>query len=265
MTFSNTETGNKYGLPLAAPSKQSILPIICGGNGSLQGFFTINTTTFTGSETSFALAEGSVAIKTVTLPSKVNDGRNYGVEQYMAVVYSDDELLKRPWIGYSSWVNTNDTGYFLSYSMPTQGWMTRYGRGILITNLLVNMAADTMTPPSNTPPSASNAAIRWVASMEENSSQMDCGFFDFNWVQLFVAQSPNIDPLSIEIISNPVGGAFKSTLVPNPTVAPLGGVQFNTVRIIRLTTAAPGAYVFTYKVHDTKGGTTNCTLTLTLV
>jgi hypothetical protein len=261
----NHATNNKLGLPLATPSHQTILPIFCGGNGNLQGFFTIASTTFNGSETSFTLADGAVPIQSVTLPKKVSDGSNYGVQQYMAVVYPDDQVSKRPWVGHSAWVDTNDTGYAISYSMPSQGWYTRYNRGTLITNLRVNMAALSMTPPSSTPPSATNATQRWVASMNRLSSELECGFFDFNWVSLFKASSPSIDPLSITIVSNPAGGVFKSTLVPYQVVAGQGGVQFNTVRIIRLLDAAAGTYVFNYQVTDTKGNTTPCTLTLTVV
>lgn len=247
-------------------SKQTILPVICGGNGNIQGFLTIASTTFTGTETSFMTSDGPIAITTVTLPQKVDDGSGYGVSQFMAAVYPDSDYLTRSWIGYSAWVNTNDTGYGRSFSIPTQGYIIHYSRGVLLTNLLVNMAAQDQIPPSNLPPNVQNGTMRWVASMSVNSAQLECGFFDFPWTTLFKAKSPdNVDPLTIEVVSNPPGGAFKSTMVPNPVIAPLGGVHFNTVRIIKLGDAPAGVYVFTYKVTDTKNASTTCTLTLTLV
>lgn len=261
MTHDNFATDNKLGLPLSAPSTQTILPVVTD-NGNIQGFFTISETTFTGAETTFALAEGSVAIKSVTLPEKVSDGRGYGVRQYMAAVYATPRL--REWLGYSAFVNTNDTGYGVRHVMPTQGWFTYYNRGVLVTNLLVGMDATVTVPESNVPPDASNGTIRWVASMSAASSQMKCGFFDFPWVDLFKVKSDRT-AVRIEIVSNPAGGEFKSTLVPNPTITPLGGVEFNTVRIIRLKDVAAGAYVFTYKVVDDKNQSTTCTLTLTVV
>lgn len=258
-------TSNKYGLPLKAPSSQTILPIICGGNGMLRGFFTIAKTVFTGAETTFALAEGPVAIKSVTLPDTVDDGRGYGVKQYMAAVYDDDELFARPWIGYSAWVDTNDTGYALSYSMPTQGWMTRYNRGVLITNLLVAMDEQSLLPPADLPPVVTPGAVRWVASMDVNGSQLECGFFDFNWVDLFKVTSPGNNPIRLDLVSNPPGGAFKSTLVPYQAIQPTGAVEFNTVRIIKLLNAAAGTYVFNYNVVDDHNVSTPVVLTLTLV
>lgn len=261
MTFSNTETNNKLGLALMSPSTQTILPVVTD-NGNLQGFFSIASTTFAGTETSFPLAEGPVALTTVTLPQKVYDGHHIGVQQYMAVAYDDPKA--RAWLGYSAFVGVNDTGYGMQHLMPSQGWFTRFNRGVLITNLQVNMAADSPAVPSSTQPTAQNGAIRWVASMNVNSTQLEGGFFDFPWIDLFKAKS-SATAMRIEIVSNPIGGAFKSTLVPNPAITPLGGVEFNTVRIIRLQEAVAGSYVFTYKVYDDQNQSTTCTLTLTLV
>jgi len=259
------DTDNTLGQPLATPSTQTMLPIICGGNGNLKGYFTIAKTTFTGEETSFMLAEGPVDITTVTLPDKVLFN-NIGVQQYMAAVFPDDEVLQVPWGGYSSWINNNNTGYKLSYVMATTGWLTRLNQGTLITNLLVNMAADATVVPGNVPPAVSNAAIRWVASMNVNESQLSsCGFFDFLWTDLFATSSPSVDPLSISVVSNPPGGQFKSTLVPYPVITPLGGPQFNTVRIIKLQPAVAGTYTFNYVVTDTQNRQTPVSLVLTLV
>lgn len=266
MTHDNFATDNKIGLPLTAPSTQTILPIISAGNGMVEGFLTIAKTTFAGTETTFMTSNGPIAITTVTLPRKVDDGSGYGVNQYMAAVYDDVESAKRPWLGYSAFVNTNDTGYLNKHYMPTQGQITRHYRGILVTNLLVNMAEESMTPDVPVPPVATPGTIRWVASMQLNSAQMECGFFDFNWVDLFKAKASAASvPMRLDVVNNPAGGQFKSTLVGNPIILPEGGTMFNTVRIIKLHDAPAGDYVFTYTVTDTNGLSTTCTLTLTLV
>ncbi len=257
------QTDNKIGQPLVSPSRQTILPVVTN-NGNIRGFFTIAATTFTGAETSFVLADGPVAITSVTLPKKVDNGSGYGVEQYMAVVYNDVEERLRPWLGYSAFVNTNDTGYRLAYTQPTQGYMSRFNRGVLITNLLVGMADEAPMTVPLVPPEAHNGVMRWAASMNVNSTQLNCGFFDFQWITLFRAKSDR-KALRIEIVSNPAGGVFKSTLVPNPVVTPEGNTEFNTVRIIKLVPATPGAYVFVYKVTDDQDQSTTCQLTLTIV
>ncbi len=261
MTHSNFQTNNKLGLPLEAPVAQTILPVMCD-NGNIMGFFTIGATTFDGTETEFALAEGDVALTSITLPKGVDNGSGYGVEQYMAVYYEQPRL--REWLGYAAFVSVNDTGYQLSYSMPSQGWVTRMNRGTLITNLSVQMDTLTTVVEPEVPPNVQNGAVRWAAAMNVNSPQLkSCGFFDFNWVALFQAKS-KATPLRIEVVNNPASGEFKSSLVPNPVVMPLGGIEFNTVRIIKLKDVEAGVYVFNYLVIDDKNQSTPCVLTLTV-
>jgi len=261
MTASNFETNNKKGIPLTHPSSQTIIPVVTD-NGNIMGFFTIASTTFDGTETTFDLAEGPIALTSITLPPKVDDGSNYGVEQYMAAYYDAPHL--REWLGYSAFVSINDTGYGTQYSMPTQGYVRRHNRGVLITNLRVTMDTLVTVPEPGVPPNVQNAAIRWVAKLSANSASLKCGFFDFPWTTLFKAKSDRT-PLRIEIVANPPGGEFKSTLVPNPVITPLGFVEFNTVRIIKLHEAHSGDYVFQYSVLDDKNQSTPCTLTLTVV
>lgn len=266
MTHSNFATSNKLGLPLKQPSKQSMLPILCGHDSLIRGFLPIAVYTFDGTETSLTIDGIEVPITTVTLPPVVSDGTGTRVEQYMAIVYPTEVQLQRPWIGFTQLVLDDEAQYLgAKHVMPTQGWKTRYYLGPLVTNLMIGMANDTYVPPVQTPPTVVPATLRWVASMKTNPTGLDCQFFDFNWVDLFKASTTDIDPLSITIVSNPTGGYFKSTLVPTPVIAPLGGVQYNTVRIIRLAEAPPADYVFTYKITDTNNQSTNATFTLTVV
>jgi hypothetical protein len=258
-----TNTNNQYGLPFVEPVKQTILPVINTLTNEISGFFAIEETDFDGTETEFELLEGEVSITTVTLHPRIQDGSNYGVPQYMAAYYNDLEFRLRPWLGYTSFVDTNSTGFYRWFSMPTQGQTLHFGPGVLIGNLTITMDNESYTPATPTPPEAEDATLRWAASMALNSSQMVCGFFDFQWPYLFQAKS-SAQPLSIEIIANPPGGEFKSTLVAQPTVAPGGAIQFNTVRIIKLQDPAPGDYEFTYRVTDDKNLSTTCTLTLTI-
>lgn len=257
-------TNNKLGLALDRPSKQTIIPVLANGNGNIEGFYTITATTFQGTETTFALADGTIPITSVTLPKAADQGTGYRVNQYMAHVIPASELRSKPWLAHSAFVNTNDTGYGRSFSMATYGSIMRYNRGVLITNLMVSMATSETVSPDNTPPVAQNAAIRWAASIMANSTQMQCGFFDFQWVNLFRSKT-GTNPLRIETVTSPAGGEFKSTLVASPVVLSTGAIMFDTVRIIRLKTPAPGLYNFVYNVIDVKGLSTQVTLALTIV
>lgn len=258
------KTNNKLGLPFSQSVSQTLLPIVCGGNGRIHGFFTIETTPFDGTETTFELVEGSIPVKSVTLPDRADDGTGFGVKQYVAAYWEPSEEAKAPWRGYSAFVDSNDTGYVMRHYMPTQGYKAILNRGALVTALEVSMDTSVPLPQAPAAPTATNAAISWTSSMKVNSAQLQCGFFDFNWVTLFKAKS-QANAIRLEVVSNPASGEFKSTLVPQPIVTPNGAVEFDTVRIIKLRDPVPGAYTFTYKVYDDLNQSTTCTLTLNIV
>jgi hypothetical protein len=259
-------TDNVVGQPLDAPSTQTILPVICGGNGNIRGWLTIQSTTFDGTETSFTTSDGAIPITTVTLPKLVvNDDLKHRVFQYMAAVFPDSQEHLRPWLGYSAFVSADESQYAMQWFMPTVGQGYRLNIGPLFTDLSVRMDADQGTVPAVPPaPSVTPGTLRWALSMTMNDLSASCGFFDFNWVNLFKAQSQN-QPLRIETVSNPSSGEFKTTLVPYPTTIGAGAIEFNTLRIIKLKPVAAGTYVFHYQVVDQHGQATPVTLTLTVV
>lgn len=267
MTHSNFQTNNKLGQPLAAPSPQTILPIINGGNGNIVGFYPIVLTTFDGSEREFTLSQGEVPITSVTLPAKIDDGSGYGVQQYMAVVFDAPlDKYNEPWIGYSEFVSINETGYEMRWYQPTvgRGWVLQLGT--LLKALSLGM--DQSPPAGNVPvpPTAVNGTMRWAGRLNLSSTEYECAFFDFNWVALFQAKCDNeLLPKRLEVLSNPPGGEFKSTLVPYPSATPLGLIEFNTVRILRLKNAVAADYVFNYRVVDSNNLSVNVELTLTVV
>jgi hypothetical protein len=285
-------TSNKLGLPLIeayteddpvpVTSTQTILPVICGGrigaDGELEqgmygackilGWLPIASTEFDGTERTFTTSDGPIPITTVTLPYKAdqNTAETQRVRQYMAAVFPETTERDQPWLGYTNFISTNESEYAMQWFMPTMGQMYRLNLGPLIKDLTIRMDADAGAPPAPpTPPDADNGTLRWVTSVSMNDMQQHCPTIDFNWVNLFNAQTAGVDPLRIEIVSNPPGGALKTTIVPYPVVAPLGGIEFNTLRIIKLHEVAAGDYVFNYQIVDTNGGITPVVLTLTVV
>lgn len=260
-------TDNILGQPLDEPSTQTILPVICGGNGNIRGWLTIESTEFDGTETSFTTADGPIAITTVTLPKLViNDGLKRRVYQYMAAVFPDAQERQRPWLGYTAFVGVDESQYAMQWFMPTEGQGYRLNRGPLFTDLTVRMDADAgAAPAAPGAPSATPGTLRWAASVSMNDLVNGCNFIDFNWVTLFKAKAQDTQPVRIEIVSNPASGEFKTTIVPYPSVVGAGGVEFNTLRIIKLKPVDAGAYTFNYSVVDQQGKATPVTLTLTVV
>jgi hypothetical protein len=273
----------QFGLPLTQPSKQTILPIITAA-ARVVGFFPIAETTFTGTETTFALPDGSVPITTVTLPPKntsniFDEGR---VQQYMAahwpegpgtlstaLVTTPAYTDLKPWLGYKELVTgdiPNGLGYYSWWSMPEVHWLNHFGRGVFLESLVFNMDKYPYTaPPSPSNPTVTTPqTLRWACTADLTSFQQDCAFFDFSWTTLFQTQFPpdttqegaGLVPLSIATTSNPAGGFFKASVVQSQGQGIIGGggVVFNTVRILRLQDPTAGTYTFDFTISASQNG-----------
>jgi hypothetical protein len=270
----------QFGLPLTAPSTQTIIPIL-DTYGKAFGFFPIASFTFEGSETTYELPDGTVAITTVTLPPKVTNSYDMNpVSQYMAAVYSPLQTPLQPWLGFKEFVNAysnQSVGYYSWWSMPTSGWLQHFGYGTFIESLKFNMDKYVYAAPAGQgAPTVTDATMRWATT--SNLAAFSSGsFIDFNWLQLFNAtlqQTPGytpgqeVIPLSISTVSNPAGGFFKASVVQAQgaqIIVPGGAAMFDTVRILRLADPTAGTYLFDFAVSDNLGNTTPVTLTLTVV
>lgn len=260
----------QYGLPLAAPSQQAILPVMIS-TGLVVGFFSITSQAFTNPlPATFTLPEGPIQITTVTPDVMGTEGNGpLRVSQFVAVVYdfADGELT--PWIGYGGFISANDTGYYSRWSLPTYVQKHYQDQGVLLKGLGVSMNSSYVAPPVPPAPNPQNAAIAWVASMNVVTDHSDFGFFDFPWMTLFQESVKGSNPVRISTVSNPPGGYFKSTVVSGAgsggqVYLPGGAVVFDTVRIILLHPAAAGSYVFQFLVTDSLNQSTPVQLTLTI-
>jgi hypothetical protein len=270
----------QFGLPLNSPSTQSLLPVL-DQYGKSMGFFPIASHTFTGAETTYALASGSVTITTVTLPPKIQNSSNISrVPQYMAAVYTPAQVSLKPWLGHTEFVSSaipNNIGFYSWWSMPTSGWFQHFGEGVYLESFQFNMNKYVYAAPAGQGnPTVSNGALRWACTVNQQAFQTNSSFVDFNWVDLFAAAIKEkagsvgqaVIPLSITTTANPAGGFFKASVVQaqGAQVTYPGGVQmFNTIRILRLADPTAGSYVFTFNVTDDQNNTTAVTLTLTVV
>ena len=276
-------TNNKVGLEGVTfePSTQTILPVVCAGvrraDGSIDyskggnannfiGWLIIASTTFDGTETSYTTVDGPVPVQPLTLPGLVtNEDLKVRVQQFMVAIFPTEDLHARPWLGYSAFVGASESQWAVQWFQPTEGRGYLFNRGPFISDLTVRMdLSGAPVPNVPVPPDATPATLRWAVALGMNDLQVGCGFIDFNWVELFQTQA-TYDPLRIEIVSNPPGGQFKTTVVPFPAVTPTGSPEFNTLRIIKLKPVDAGAYVFNYKVVGVNGLSTAVTLTLNVV
>ncbi len=270
---------NKYGLPLAQPSEQTILPAMTE-DGKLRGWYTIGTTIFDGTETEFKLIDCTVPLKTVTVDTP------YPVKQYVAAVWPVGlPHNEEPWSS-SSLLEVGD-GYFRWYSLPSQGPVLHYGPGGLIGGLQTNLAIMPPAPPIPASPTIEDSAIMWYASIDYEMLNGNCTFFDFNWVtqllgttadytkvsHIEIAELPApIDPVTdptIPLLAKVIG---RPVAVVDTNVSGAAGTQvYDTVRIIMNMQPLPkGTYEVKFNVHEsrsapgTPGRVTPAVLTITV-
>jgi len=269
------------GQEFASPVTQTILPvaeIITGStrNGNVAsacivGFYPLSPTEFTGLETSVALASGQVATTSVRLPAA------NGVQpEYLVARFSNHEANQEAWRGHPSFVPADAAGYYSDWIMPASLITYRHGLGVLVGALVNGLDVYTWsTPSAAVPPQADNGALQWAASVSL-TDDLDCAFFDFNWVDLFQAKPPagvtieGLTGLAIVPTTQPAGLPFKSSVLQHPMIGPNNTTIYNTVRIIRLAqTIAPDDYAFGFTIAYTDAhgrvASTAVTLTLTVV
>ena len=279
-----------FDLPLAAPITQTIVPVVSNPTGIIYGYYIIAATTFDGSERELALDPVPVPITTVSLPTfgRIHGGKELiggltgsAVQQYMAVVYPDNELVSchagrqvqsAPWLAHDNFFSVSDSGYSHMFSQALYTFKDRLTLGNLITSLVYGMDS-VNNPASNTnqpvPPVASNAEFSWYAQIQEDALLSECPYFDFNWVGLFqtsAKQTGNLaTPITITNLDVPTG--FKVFTVAHPTVIAGSDVTFDTLRVMITNPSLidkDGPSVFQFAV-STNQGTTMVELQLTVV
>lgn len=262
---------NKYGQRLLAPVTQTLIPAM-NESGLMYGFYIINTTVFTGSETSLTLIDTVVPLTTVTLDYNPTDTTR--VTQYMAAVFSKNTPMNsQPWS--SSALIPAGSGLSREWLLAAQGYGARSTQGVLLTAIHSTMAPNLGPAPSAVvPPNPLvNTPMQWSVSI--NNTMMQAlpnggAFFDINWMGTFNTQSP-VKGNSIAVLTNPSSG-FRVGVIGTPVNAPSNpadpnsfqAMVYETLRFI-YTTATAGDYVFTFRVTCADGSTTDIQLTLTLV
>lgn len=269
----------QFGVAFDQPVKQTILPIVIMPHGTMHGFFYIAETEFDGTETEFALTEGNVPIMTVQKGPHNIDGTGFdqGTEQFMAAVWDVTVEAQRPWIGYLEWINNESTGMYARWTLPSQfvhlieNWGALYGSF----KVRLDRVVITGQPDIPTPPTGSNGAMSWVSQINWDAISQDCAFFDLNWFDLFQAsynktyQCPDgstaVVPISITPLTAPPQWKVMVVRAGTNMEVAQGGAVYNTLRFIRILSAPPGDYTFTFRIVDQYNQTTTVTMTLTVV
>jgi hypothetical protein len=258
---------NKYGLPLTAPSVQTLIPAM-NDAGMVFGFYEIAETTFEGDETSFALPNGTVLpLKSVQIEELLSI-RNARVFEYMAAVWPAGMYTQeKPWDD-EALIRVGELRNYRAYIMATHTWKTRENLGTYLTGLKNGLNTAFTPPQATTPPDAEDGSMNWSASASYEALFGDCAYFDFNWMTLFKTKSGNKDPLRINVLAQPELEAGKvpmrASIIGRP-IATAAGPVYDTVRITKLQELTPKAYVFSFEVVDTANNKTPVTLTLTVV
>lgn len=269
------------GKPFAAAIDHTILPVAelvtssrRPGSGDIRivGFFPIASTSFDGNETTFNLNSGAVNVTSVHLPPDYTKER---ASEFMIAWYDVDDARHEQWRGHPSFVSAADSGFYSRWILAETSVTQRQGNGTLIGSLVKGLDVTTYVPPSSpTAPTAANGSLRWAVSI--SLVDLDCAFFDFNWVDLFNAKPPvgvvpaGLTGLAIVPTSQPAGLPFKSTVVQTSMIGANNTLIYNTVRIIKLQQAvAPDDYTFDFSIGYTNEqgitASTPVTLTLTVV
>ena len=240
---------------------QTFLPIIKSDTKRVLGLYSIASTVFVGTETTFALAEGSVPVGLFT-PEPSIIRRQSG--PFMAALPTHIDIVQQAYKGYGQYIPVESVAPANNWSVtPGAGAQLQTFDGALLYGLKYNLGTAVTLPTVGAPTVTTPAALTWDASAPFANAPT-YKYFDFNWVNLFAVSFPTLTPAFIQVTTNPAG--LSAVVIMNEQEA-LQGVTYNTVRIIKTGAGAlaTGAYAFVFNIVDRQGHNTAVTLNLTVV
>lgn len=263
---------------------QNFLPVIATDKRVL-GAVPITSTNFTGSETSFTETTTSKTYTTtsVTVPYTYADPARAGVNRlssatYVAVSVTTSQANAGMHVVKTAVPNMIEAIELVpqKFWVQANGFVTELGflaNGGSFSNFLFQLATGTQVPSTTivapTPPSptASAATLSWVTKVQFSNAQAT-SFFDVNWVESLAASGNNYEPVSASI-GTPSPGTIatyvRGFVVQSPTaVGRYGGVQYNVMRFVRVTSdpVPAGTYVYPITITNTEGNTITVNLSV---
>jgi hypothetical protein len=264
-------------------ASQNFLPVL-STNRIVLGAVPITSTAFTGSETTFTETSTSktYATKSFTVPYVYADPAVAGVNVLSSATYVGIEVSTSVANSGMHVVKTAVPNMIEAIDLVPQrtwvqanGFVTEMGflaNGGSFSNFLFQLATGVQVPsttivaPPLATPTASNATLSWVTKVQFSNAQAT-SFFDVNWVEALSASSGNYEPVSASI-GAPSGGIatyVRAFVVQSPSaVGRFGGVQYNVMRFIRVTSdpVPAGTYVYPITITNTDGNTVTVNLSV---
>jgi hypothetical protein len=240
---------------------QTWLPVV-RRRGDIVGLFAIASHTFDGTETSYALAAGSVPVKLFTVPTIPNETK---IQSYMGAQFAVAEDSNEAWCSYAEFVPISWVAPGARWSMPVVGGGLTKSDGALIDGLYNGLTASIAAPSWSAPTVTTPATATWEAAVPTLSNTAGIRYFDFNWVSAFQASFPTSEPAFITVSSNPGAGYLKAIVLAGGNQM-VGAITQTNVRIVNITQVAPpaGLYAFGFNVNDRHGNITAVTFNLTI-
>jgi hypothetical protein len=278
------QSDNIFGAAFSSPVAHTVLPvgILFQNTVRLLGYVPIPKTTFVGTETSVTLpgTDGVAPVISVIRPEfyQPQPGSPYLAEalEYMAILYDRSLEYVRPWLGFSGFIPGFKSGYYTRYLNTSTVHDQILGEGNLVGSLRNGMASTTAAVTPTVTLDGADATLRWNTSLNLASLPSGSQMFDFQWVPVFqsalpVDQQGNVQPLSLEITSQPSVRDFVAVIVQDNLSYVGKGLPMNhAVRIVKLATATVpigNTYTFGFRITavvDEQYVTKDVTLTLTI-
>ena len=224
--------------------------------GQVFGFLFIPTTLFTGPE-AVPTSAGPTMTRVVTGPEHTPEGPR--PKQYLAIVYTQSEATKMPWLGFIGFVSSENSGWYGQFHMTPTQVVHHFSRGVLMDSLAGGFHVPGPAGPAGPAPDPTDEVF-WTSTV--NRTVFDSvTYFDFNWVDLFAQHRPSLTPTKIKVTGNPSLGTFKASVVPGAVVSVM---LFDTVRVILTSPPQPGLYTFSFSVTTEEVGEVPCVLNLSV-
>lgn len=185
--------------------------------------------------------------------------------EFMGAYFNHTDEVNQAYASYSSFIPLNDILPYRSWQNATiPGARTEGTLGVMVDALIYGRSAAITVSVPAAPTVTTPAALTWTVNAKFSTMAMS-SFFDVNWVALFQASFPTLEPASIVLLTNPAGNELKAFVV-NAGQPQAESINYNTLRIVKVVrqNIATGLRAFTFRIYDTYGHETDVTLNVTV-
>lgn len=243
--------------------KQNFLPLVY--NTNVLGVVPIVEATFTESSTTATVngatvsvewesknIDGNSPVAFAVVPVSASHVRSGYYRQLYPTLIDITQLLARP-----KWFSV--TGLVTNNLLPVQNGVMHF----LSTGIDTGSIASVV----QAPPTAVNGSFVWNITTNFIGTSA-CTFTDINWLELLAASHPGLEPVSISL-SDPAPSSLlthiRAYVVQTPGVLGAGGVNYNTLRFVKIRADDPTPGTYTYNATVTAKNGLTAVVVLTLI